>query len=192
MHKTVHQQATNKSMRKRKNEELPRLSVDEFKNTEKIPLVIVLDNIRSMNNIGSAFRTSDAFLVSKIYLCGITATPPHREIHRTALGATDTVAWEHHEDTLSIIQQLQAEGYIVLSVEQAEGSTMLHEFSPVAGQKYALGFGNEVKGVSQEVVTQSDACLEIPQFGTKHSLNISVSMGLVIWDIYQKAYLSPK
>lgn len=191
MHKTVHQQATNKSMRKRKNEELPRLSVDEFKNTEKIPLVIVLDNIRSMNNIGSAFRTADAFLIEKIYLCGITATPPHREIHRTALGATDTIDWEYQEDTLSTVHQLQEQGYTVLAIEQAEGSTMLHEFSPAAGKKYALVFGNEVKGVQQAVVDQANGCLEIPQFGTKHSLNISVSMGVVIWDFYQKAYLAP-
>ena len=153
-------------MRKRKNEELPRLSVDEFKNTEKIPLVIVLDNIRSMNNIGSAFRTSDAFLVEKIYLCGITATPPHREIHRTALGATDTVVWEHQDDTLSVVAALQKEGYTILAIEQAEGSTMLHEFSPVPDKKYALVFGNEVKGVKQEVVNAADGCLEIPQFGT--------------------------
>lgn len=176
-------------MRKTKNEELPRLSVDEFKNTQKIPLVIVLDNIRSMNNIGSAFRTSDAFLIEKIVLCGITAQPPHREIHRTALGATDSVAWTYVADTLAAVDQLKKEGYTVLAIEQAEGSTELQDFRPEPGKAYAFVFGNEVQGVQQEVVYACDGCLEIPQYGTKHSLNISVSMGVVIWDFFRKTRL---
>lgn len=176
-------------MRKTKNEELPRLSVDEFKNTQKIPLVIVLDNIRSMNNIGSAFRTSDAFLIEQIVLCGITAQPPHREIHRTALGATDTVDWTHVEDTLEALRDLRSRGYTLLAVEQAEGSTSLQDFKPDPAKRYALVFGNEVQGVQQDVVDACDDCLEIPQYGTKHSLNISVSMGVVIWDFFQKTRL---
>ncbi|TXE06788.1 RNA methyltransferase [Gelidibacter salicanalis] len=173
-------------MRKLKNSELDRLSVDEFKSTEKTPLIIVLDNIRSLNNIGSVFRTSDAFLVEKIYLCGITATPPHKDIHKTALGSTDTVDWEYAEHTMAVIDKLKADKVIVASVEQAEQATMLNDFQPQANQKYALVFGNEVKGVAQQVVSASDVILEIPQFGTKHSLNISVSCGVVVWDIFAK------
>lgn len=174
------------SMRKLKNSELDRLSVDEFKRTEKTPIIIVLDNIRSLNNIGSVFRTSDAFLVEKIYLCGITATPPHKDIHKTALGSTETVDWEYIENTLDVIQKLKSENVIVASVEQAEHSVMLNDFAPQPQTTYALIFGNEVKGVAQNVVSASDLILEIPQFGTKHSLNISVSCGLVVWDVFSK------
>ncbi|MCL8007990.1 RNA methyltransferase [Gelidibacter japonicus] len=173
-------------MRKLKNSELDRLSVDEFKRTEKTPIIIVLDNIRSLNNIGSVFRTSDAFLVEKIYLCGITATPPHKDIHKTALGSTETVDWEYIENTLDVIQKLKSENVIVASVEQAEHSVMLNDFAPQPQTTYALVFGNEVKGVAQNVVSASDLILEIPQFGTKHSLNISVSCGLVVWDVFSK------
>ncbi|PNQ73955.1 RNA methyltransferase [Hanstruepera neustonica] len=173
-------------MRKLKNSELDRLSVDEFKNTEKTPLIIVLDNIRSLNNIGSVFRTSDAFLIEKIYLCGITAKPPHKDIHKTALGSTETVAWEYVTDTLELVKKLQAENITVCSIEQAENAMMLNDFTPKPDQKYALVFGNEVKGVQQDVVSNSDVVLEIPQFGTKHSLNISVSCGVVVWDVFSK------
>lgn len=173
-------------MRKLKNNELGRITVDAFKETEKTPIIVVLDNIRSLNNVGSVFRTSDAFLIEKIYLCGITATPPNKEIHKTALGATDSVAWEHVEDTLALVEKLKADGVKVASIEQAENSTMLHDFSVKANQKYAVVFGNEVKGVQQEVVSNSDFCIEIPQLGTKHSLNISVSCGVVLWDLFTK------
>jgi tRNA G18 (ribose-2'-O)-methylase SpoU len=174
------------NMRKLKNSELDRLSVEEFKNTHKAPIIIILDNIRSLNNIGSVFRTSDAFLVEKIYLCGITAKPPHKDIHKTALGSTETVSWEYFENTLEIVEKLKSENVIVASIEQAEHAIMLNDFKPKANQKYALIFGNEVKGVSQQVVSNSDLILEIPQFGTKHSLNISVSAGVVIWDLFTK------
>jgi len=148
--------------------------------------VIVLDNIRSLNNIGSVFRTSDAFLIEKIYLCGITATPPHKDIHKTALGSTDTVAWEYVENTMDLIKKLKYQNIKICAIEQAEQATMLDAFSPVKDTTYALVFGNEVKGVSQQVVSASDMVLEIPQFGTKHSLNISVSAGIVIWDVFSK------
>lgn len=173
-------------MRKLKNSELDRLSVGDFKMAQKTPISIVLDNIRSLNNIGSVFRTSDAFLVEKIYLCGITATPPHKDIHRTALGSTDTVAWEYAENTMELVEKLKVEGYTIASIEQAENATMLDEFKIETNQKYALVFGNEVKGVAQDVVTASDVVIEIPQFGTKHSLNISVSCGVVVWDVFSK------
>lgn len=173
-------------MRKLKNSELNRLSVEEFKHSTKTPLIIVLDNIRSLNNIGSVFRTSDAFLIEKVYLCGITAKPPHKDIHKTALGSTDTVDWEYVEDTLSLVEKLKNEGSKVLSIEQAENAIMLNSFIPETNSKYAIVLGNEVKGVSQEVVNASDTVIEIPQFGTKHSLNISVSTGVVIWDLYCK------
>src|SRR5690606_19877567 len=173
-------------MRKLKNEELGRLSIDDFKATKKIPVTLILDNVRSLNNIGSAFRTADAFLAEKVYLCGITGTPPHREITKTALGATDSVAWEYHKDTLSLVATLKEKNYQIASVEQAEGSVSLAEFSPDISGKIALVFGNEVFGVDQEVVSASDVCLEIPQYGTKHSLNISVSVGIVIWDLFNK------
>ncbi|MFD1293096.1 RNA methyltransferase [Lutibacter holmesii] len=173
-------------MRKLKNSELGRLNVEDFKKTDKIPLIVILDNIRSLNNIGSVFRTSDAFLIEKIYLCGITAQPPHKEIHKTALGATESVAWEYVEDTLSLVQKLQREDVLVASIEQAENSTLLQDFAIVPNQKYAIVMGNEVKGVQQEVVSASNFCIEIPQFGTKHSLNISVSCGVVLWDLFKK------
>ena len=173
-------------MRKLKNNELGRITVDAFKETEKTPIIVVLDNIRSLNNVGSVFRTSDAFLIEKIYLCGITATPPNKEIHKTALGATDSVAWEHVEDTLALVEKLKADDVKVASIEQAENSTMLNDFAIVENQKYAVVFGNEVKGVQQEVVSNSDFCIEIPQLGTKHSLNISVSCGVVLWDLFTK------
>jgi len=173
-------------MRKLKNSELGRLNVEEFKETAKIPLIAVLDNIRSLNNIGSVFRTSDAFIIEKIYLCGITAQPPHKDIHKTALGATESVDWEYVEDTVALVEKLKAEGVIVASIEQAENSTMLQDFKIEANQKYAVVFGNEVKGVQQKVVSASDYCIEIPQLGTKHSLNISVSAGIVLWDLFKK------
>jgi tRNA G18 (ribose-2'-O)-methylase SpoU len=173
-------------MRKLENSELDRLNIEEFKQVEKTPICIVLDNIRSLNNIGSVFRTADAFLIEKIYLCGITATPPHKDIHKTALGATDSVAWEYRESALKLLNELKDNGYKVLSVEQAENAVMLNELKVNKNQKYALIFGNEVKGVSQEVVSGSDQVLEIPQYGTKHSLNISVSVGIVVWDLWAK------
>lgn len=173
-------------MRKLKNSELDRLSVDDFKTVEKTPIIIVLDNIRSLNNIGSVFRTSDAFLIEKIYLCGITATPPHKDIHKTALGSTDTVDWEYVENTMDLIEKLKAENIQICSIEQAENATMLNKFTTNTNTTYALVFGNEVKGVAQDVVSASDAVIEIPQFGTKHSLNISVSAGVVIWDLFSK------
>ncbi|PWG05865.1 RNA methyltransferase [Polaribacter aquimarinus] len=173
-------------MRKLKNNELGRISVDEFKSTPKTPLIVVLDNIRSLNNIGSVFRTSDAFLIEKIYLCGITATPPNKDIHKTALGATESVDWEYVEDTLTLIQKLKDLKIKVLAIEQAENSTKLNTFFPEKNQKYAIVMGNEVKGVQQEVVNASDMCIEIPQLGTKHSLNISVTTGVVLWDLFQK------
>lgn len=173
-------------MRKLANDELERLEVSEFKRAQKTPLILILDNIRSLNNIGSVFRTADAFLVQKIYLCGITATPPHKDIHKTALGATESVDWEYRESTLDLILELKQKKVQVFSVEQAEGATLLNKFEPSSKTTYALVFGNEVKGVSQEVVSEGDGVLEIPQFGTKHSLNISVSVGVVVWDVWQK------
>lgn len=173
-------------MRKLKNNELDRLTVEDFKTSTKTPIIILLDNIRSLNNIGSVFRTSDAFLVEKIYLCGITATPPHKDIHKTALGSTDTVAWEYAENTLDVVEKLKNENVKICAIEQAENATMLNDFSPEANAKYAFVFGNEVKGVAQSVVSASDVVIEIPQFGTKHSLNISVSCGVVVWDVFSK------
>jgi tRNA G18 (ribose-2'-O)-methylase SpoU len=173
-------------MRKLKNSELSRLTVDEFKTVKKTPLIVILDNIRSLNNIGSVFRTSDAFLIEKIYLCGITATPPNKDIHKTALGATATVAWEYVEDTLTLVEKLKEQNIKVLAIEQAENSTKLHAFFPEENQKYAIVMGNEVKGVQQEVVSAADCCVEIPQVGTKHSLNISVTCGVVLWDLFSK------
>ena len=173
-------------MRKLKNSELDRLSIDEFKQSEKTKLIVILDNIRSLNNIGSVFRTSDAFLIEKIYLCGITATPPHKDIHKTALGSTDSVAWEYAENAIDIINKLQTNNVKVLAIEQAENATMLDNYKPKPNTTYAVVFGNEVKGVSQEVVSASDTVIEIPQYGTKHSLNISVSCGVVLWDLFCK------
>ncbi|HFS67127.1 MAG TPA: TrmH family RNA methyltransferase [Flavobacteriia bacterium] len=175
-------------MKKLKNSELNRIDVPTFKQTNKTPLIIVLDNIRSLNNIGSVFRTSDAFLIEKIYLCGITATPPHKDIHKTALGATESVTWEYVPETFDIVKKLQNEGVLVASIEQADKSIMLQDFTIESNKKYAIVMGNEVKGVQQDVVNQSDYCIEIPQYGTKHSLNISVATGIVIWDLFKQLH----
>ena len=173
-------------MRKLKNSELDRKSVTEFKTAEKTPIIVILDNIRSSNNVGSVFRSSDAFLIEKIYLCGITATPPNKDIQRTALGSTDSVQWEYVKDTISIGKELQEQGVYVASIEQAEDAILLNNFTPPVGKKLAIIMGNEVKGVQQEVVSESNSCIEIPQYGTKHSLNISVTCGIVLWDLLGK------
>lgn len=179
-------------MRKLKITEMGRMNAAEFKASEKMPLVVVLDDVRSMYNVGSVFRTADAFRVEAIYLCGITACPPHPEIHKTALGAEDTVAWRHFATALEAVQQLKEQGYTVFSTEQCEGSTMLQALelsiagSPSASPRYAIVLGNEVKGVHQEVVDASDGCIEIPQFGTKHSLNVSTTAGIVIWEFVKQ------
>jgi len=173
-------------MRKLENSELDRKSIEDFKKSDKTPLILVLDDIRSLHNIGSVFRTADAFLIEKIILCGITATPPNKEIHKTALGATETVAWEHHENVLEVIENLKKENVLTLAIEQVESAIFLQDFKVEKNQKYALIFGNEVYGVAQEAVAICDGCIEIPQLGTKHSLNISVSAGIVVWDLFQK------
>ena len=173
-------------MRKLKNSELDRLDVTGFKEADKTPIIIVLDNIRSLNNIGSVFRTADAFLIEKIYLCGITAQPPHKDIHKTALGATESVAWEYVESTIEVLKILKKENVKTIAIEQAENAVFLNNFKTSSNEKYALIFGNEVKGVSQAVVSASDVIVEIPQYGTKHSLNISVSVGVVVWDFWSK------
>ncbi len=173
-------------MRKLSMEELGRLSSEEFKAKEKTPLILVLDNVRSGMNVGSAFRTADAFALQKIYLCGITSQPPHREILKTALGATESVEWEYVENVPMLIQQLKNDGTVVVAVEQAEGSQMLQSFEISGGATYVLVFGNEVHGVSDGAMEAVDACIEIPQYGTKHSLNIAVSIGIVVWDLFQK------
>ncbi|MAN59453.1 MAG: RNA methyltransferase [Flavobacteriaceae bacterium] len=172
--------------RKLKNSELNRLSTEDFRQQAKTPLILILDNIRSLNNIGSVFRTADAFLIEKIYLCGITAQPPHKDIQKTALGATESVAWEYTDTTLEVIEQLHEKGIFVSAIEQTEGAIPLQEFSLQPEMTYALVFGNEVKGVQQKVVSACDTVLEIPQYGTKHSLNISVSVGVVVWDFFTK------
>ena len=172
-------------MRKLKVIELNRISVEEFKEAEKMPLIVVLDNVRSQYNVGSVFRTSDAFRVECIYLCGISATPPHQEIHKTALGAEDTVNWKYFKDTKEAILKLKSEGYYIYSIEQVEGSVMLENLQLDASKKYAVVLGNEVKGVQQEVVDLSDGCIEIPQYGTKHSLNVSTTAGIIIWDFFK-------
>jgi 23S rRNA (guanosine2251-2'-O)-methyltransferase len=179
-------------MRKLQMEDLNRLSVEDFKEIEKNNFCIILDDVRSMNNVGSAFRTADAFLTDKIYLCGITAIPPHREIEKTALGSTDSVAWEYQENIIELIEQLKAQNYIVLAVEQVENSLKLNDFRPKPNQKYAFVFGNEVFGVNEKVVEMADNCVEIPQFGTKHSLNISVTVGIICWDFVSKKVPAPK
>lgn len=173
-------------MRKLKITELNRLTVDQFKKADKLPLVVILDEVRSLHNIGSVFRTSDAFLVERIYLCGITATPPHPEMHKTALGAEDTVEWKYRKNTLDAVHELQNEGFTVLAIEQVEGSTLLDELELDADRKYAIIMGNEVKGVQQEVVNACDGCIEIPQYGTKHSLNVSVTTGIILWEFANK------
>lgn len=169
--------------RKLQNEELNRISTEEFKQATKLPVVIVLDNIRSQNNVGSVFRTSDAFRIEKIYLCGITSTPENREVHKTALGAEDAVEWEYVKETRDVVEKLKAEDYRIFSIEQAENTTSLEDLSIGLDGKYALVFGNEVKGVQQDIIDRSHACVEIPQFGTKHSFNISVTVGIVLWQI---------
>jgi len=176
-------------MRKLKNPELNRLSPEAYKNTDKLPLVVILDNIRSCNNIGSVFRTSDALLIEKVILCGITATPPNAEIHKTALDAEKTVAWEYFEKTEDAVLQLQQNGYKVYALEQVENSVLLPGFYPIVGDKLAIILGNEVKGVQQSVVNLCNGSIEIPQFGTKHSFNVSVSAGIVLWDVTQKMRL---
>lgn len=176
-------------MRKLKLDELNRASVEQFKTLDKLPVAVVLDNVRSLHNVGSAFRTSDAFAVDLICLCGITGTPPNREIEKTALGATSSVNWKHFETTLEAIHQLRVDGYLIIAIEQAVDSTKLHEFEPIPGEKYALIFGNEVNGVAEEVMEQIDGCIEIPQFGTKHSFNIAVSAGIILWDFFSKLNL---
>jgi 23S rRNA (guanosine2251-2'-O)-methyltransferase len=173
-------------MRKLRIDELERLSAEEFKKTAKTPVVVVLDNIRSCSNIGSIFRTSDALRMEKIYLCGISATPPNREIHKTALDAENSVDWEYREKTEDVVKKLQTEGYLVYAVEQVENSILLQDFTPSKNGRIALVFGNEVKGVQQEVVNVCNGALEIPQFGTKHSFNVSVSAGIVLWEIFRK------
>ncbi|WKW45385.1 RNA methyltransferase [Myroides sp. JBRI-B21084] len=167
-------------------DDLNRKNIEEFKQATKTPIIVVLDDVRSLHNIGSFFRTCDAFLIEKIYLCGITATPPNKEIHKTALGATETVDWEYEKDVVALVEQLKADNIKIISLEQVEGSVMLHDFLPENNTKYALFFGNEVKGVNQQVINLSDFVVEIPQLGTKHSLNVSVSGGIVIWDVFQK------
>lgn len=173
-------------MRKLTVEELCRMDVEEFKQSEKLPLVVVLDNVRSIHNVGSVFRTADAFRLQGVCLCGITACPPSPEIHKTALGAEDSVDWWYAEDTLEAVRELQAKGYEVLAVEQVEGSHRLGAFKPEKGKHYVLVMGNEVKGVRQDVVDAAAGALEIPQYGTKHSLNVSVSAGIVIWDLVRQ------
>ena len=172
--------------RKLKNSELGRISPSEYKEAAKTPVIVILDNIRSLNNIGSVFRTADAFLIRKIYLCGFTATPPHKDIQKTALGATDSVDWEYAENTLDLVKKLKADGIKIISIEQAEDSVSLDQVAVTASETYAVIFGNEVKGVQQDVVSASHMVVEIPQFGTKHSLNISVSVGVVLWDLFSK------
>lgn len=173
-------------MRKLKNEELNRLTTEEFKQHAKTPIIIILDNVRSMHNVGAAFRTADAFLIEAICLTGITAKPPHREINKTALGATESVEWEYFSSTYEAVTNAKDKGYTIVAIEQADQSIYLNRFTPEQGTPYAFVFGNEVFGVEDEVVEQADLCLEIPQYGTKHSLNISVSVGVVLWDVISK------
>lgn len=174
-------------MRKLKVTEMGRMSVDEYKVSEKQPVVVILDHVRSLYNVGSVFRTSDAFRISGVCLCGITAQPPHPEIHKTALGAEDSVSWKYFERTEDAVQKLKEQGYTILAIEQCEGSTMLQNFKRELDKKYAVIFGNEVKGVQQHIVDMCDGCLEIPQYGTKHSLNVSVTAGIVLWHLTEKA-----
>ncbi len=182
----------NREMKKLVLDELNRKNIEEFKEAKKTPLVVVLDDIRSLHNIGAIFRSSDAFLIEKIYLCGITATPPNKEIHKTALGATETVEWSYEKEVVPLLKNLQTQGVKILAIEQAEGSVMLQNFAVESGVRYALVFGNEVKGVQQEVVNLADTVVEIPQLGTKHSLNVSVSAGIVLWDLFQKMGIETK
>jgi tRNA G18 (ribose-2'-O)-methylase SpoU len=170
-------------MRKLLNKELERKSLEQFRHSEKSPFIIVLDNVRSQSNVGSVFRTADAFLTEAVYLCGITATPPHREIAKTALGATESVSWKYYAHTIEAVTELKGRGYRIVGIEQAAGSTELQNMKVLKDEKYALIFGHEVNGVAQEVLDQCDMCVEIPQFGTKHSFNISVSAGIVLWEL---------
>ncbi|MDN3585754.1 RNA methyltransferase [Pedobacter aquatilis] len=176
-------------MKKLKLDELNRTDVESFKIQEKLPVVAVLDNVRSMHNVGSIFRTADGFALEKVVLCGITAQPPHREIEKTALGATQSVDWIHYTETTTAVDELRVQGYEIVAIEQAENSTMLNTFTPDKNKKYALIFGNEVDGVSDEVMKKIDECIEIPQFGTKHSFNITISAGIVFWDFFAKLRL---
>ena len=173
-------------MRKLENKELERKSVTAFKEATKTPIIIILDDIRSLHNIGSVFRTADAFLIEKIYLCGITAIPPNKEIHKTALGATETVTWEYHKEVTEVIKNLKKDNFSIFAIEQVENAIFLQNFQVEKNKKYALVFGNEVYGVSQKAIELCDGSIEIPQLGTKHSLNISVSAGIVVWDLFQK------
>jgi len=177
-------------MKKLKITELPRLTTEQFKQAEKLPLVVVLDNVRSMHNVGSVFRTADAYLVEAVYLCGITSTPPHSEIHKSALGAEFSVEWKYVAQTADAVHQLKDEGYTVFAVEQTEGSILLTNIELDAVKKYAVVLGHEVKGVQQEVVDMCDGCIELPQYGTKHSLNVSVTAGIVIWEFFKGIGLS--
>ncbi len=170
-------------------DELDRVSIEDFKQQEKLPVIVLLDNVRSLHNVGSVFRTSDGFAIEQVILCGITGRPPHRDIEKTALGATQSVDWVYVEDTKAAIEQKQKKGYTIIAIEQASGSTYLHQFQPLADEKYVLIFGNEVNGVSDEVMPLVDACIEIPQFGTKHSFNVVISAGIVLWDFYRKIKL---
>lgn len=171
-------------MKKKSMEELQRLSCEEYHKVAKLPIVVVLDDVRSLNNIGSMFRTADAFLIEKIYLCGITATPPSPEIHKTALGAEDSVEWEYVTDAVSLVDRLKSEGYTVCAIEQVNGSVNMLDFAVNKEKKYAVILGNEVKGVNQEVVDKVDYCIELPQYGTKHSLNVSITAGIVMWHFF--------
>lgn len=173
-------------MKKLRTIEMQRLSIEEFKEAEKIPLVVVLDDVRSMHNVGSVFRTGDAFRIEAVFLCGITSTPPSTEIHKTALGAENSVSWRYFPNALEAVASLRKEGYEIYAVEQAHGSMMLQDFTPIINKRYAVVLGNEVKGVHQEVIDASDGCLEIPQFGTKHSMNVSVTAGIIIWHFASK------
>jgi 23S rRNA (guanosine2251-2'-O)-methyltransferase len=175
-------------MRKLLNKELARQTVEQFRKSKKVPIIVVLDNVRSQSNIGSIFRTADAFVIEAIYLCGITASPPHREIRKTALGATETVAWSYFTQTKEAVLKLKDEGYRIIGVEQAEGSVPLNKFSLDPNKKYALIFGHEINGVSQEVLDTCEGCIEIPQFGTKHSFNISISVGIVLWEVSKQLH----
>jgi tRNA G18 (ribose-2'-O)-methylase SpoU len=178
-------------MRKLSNDELNRKNVGEFRAAPKSPFIVVLDNVRSLNNVGSVFRTADAFIIEAVWLCGITATPPHREIQKTALGATESVAWRYFSNVSDALRELKGLGYVIVSVEQAEGSVTLDMFTPEEGRKYALFFGHEIRGVSEAVVEASDACIEIPQYGTKHSFNVAVSAGIVLWELTSRLKRSP-
>jgi len=176
-------------MRKLKTEELGRVGIEDFKKQDKLPIIVILDNVRSMHNIGSVFRTADGFAIEKIYLCGITAQPPHRDIEKTALGATQSIEWIYSADISELIRELKVARYTIIAIEQAKNSVMLNDFQPKSIEKYALIFGNEVNGVSEEAMKLIDNCIEIPQFGTKHSFNIVVSAGIVLWDFFAKLKL---